>query len=217
MLHSTFAVKLINMKYILLAFLSIIFSEDSYSVEGKKYLKGNIPISLEPSLNELSKDIEKEVYQFYWERSFDDTMVFRVDISSPKISTITIKKFSKERPKNIIKNEVFLLTKTHLKNFKRFLKGSQFWNLSSENGSGGLDGATWILEGIKNGKYHYTKRWSPLPPYFGWRVKMNGKKIVLERENPPLEQQVKHSDEVGLDFLCLYITLMVNHGVEEIY
>jgi len=39
----------------------------------------------------------------------------------------------------------------------------------------------------------------------------------MKRLNPPFEKQVKHSDEVGLDFLCLYIMLMADQEPEVIY
>jgi hypothetical protein len=41
----------------------------------------------------------------------------------------------------------------------------QFWDLSSrvDNGSIRLDGANWLVEGVRGGKCHLVERWSPSP------------------------------------------------------
>lgn len=48
---------------------------------------------------------------------------------------------------------------------RRFLDKIQevgFWGLpSSHEPDIGLDGAQWIIEGVKDGKYHIADRWSP--------------------------------------------------------
>jgi hypothetical protein len=169
------------------------------------------------SLLELSKDAKREMYRFSWSRSFHDKIVYTVDITNPKKPTINIKKFSGEKREKLISESTASLTPTHTFNLRGFLTGAQFWTLPKHKGSGGLDGATWQLEGIKEGGYHSTIRWSPLPPYFGWQADERNGRYEMKRLNPPFEEQVKHSDEVGLDMLCLYIMLMSNQEPEEIY
>ena len=40
------------------------------------------------------------------------------------------------------------------------LERLKFWHLpANETGVGGLDGAQWIIEGVKDGKYHIVDRW----------------------------------------------------------
>ena len=36
-----------------------------------------------------------------------------------------------------------------------------FWNLPTLADANGTDGAHWIFEGVRNGKYHVIDRWSP--------------------------------------------------------
>src|SRR5690606_14988167 len=122
------------------------------------------------------------------------TIIYTVDLAETDNSTLIIKKFSKKEPRTLISTKEAKLTKIHLQNLQSFLNGAQFWTLPSEKKEAGLDGATWILEGIKDGQYHYTERWSPLPPYFGWSGTWKDGQLVMKRLNPPFEKQVKHSD-----------------------
>jgi len=169
-------------------------------------------------LSELAKDSSREMYRFTWERSFNPKIEYTVDLSDPKKPTLAIRKFadedsSKDRVEKAQLNEI------QTKNLNRFLLAAQFWTLPSEGESVGMDGAGWRLEGIKDGSYHFTQRWSPLPPYFGWTTDGKDEKgnTRYKRTNPPMEAQVKHSDEVGLDMLCLYIILMADTEPEIIY
>ncbi|MFB6343553.1 hypothetical protein ACE1ET_17650 [Saccharicrinis sp. FJH62] len=45
--------------------------------------------------------------------------------------------------------------------FKEKIKVIDFWNLNSHNEIFGMDGSEWILEGYKDGKYHFVTRWTP--------------------------------------------------------
>jgi hypothetical protein len=181
------------------------------------YIEEKLKAINEKPLKHLASNTNKEVYRFYWARSFESILTYTIDMSDSKTPTVVVRKYSNENPAEIISESKSTLTATHIENLKMFLLGSQFWSLPSKNGKTGFDGATWILEGIKDEKYHYTKRWSPLPPYFGWSGTRVDGELIMKRLNPPFENQVKHSDEVGLDFLCLYIMLMTNQSPEVIY
>jgi len=42
------------------------------------------------------------------------------------------------------------------------LRRVDFWSLPSHTDEeNGADGAEWIIEGVKEGKYHVVRRWSP--------------------------------------------------------
>jgi hypothetical protein len=41
------------------------------------------------------------------------------------------------------------------------LEKADFWNMTPNELPRGLDGANWIIEGAKKGKYHIVDRWSP--------------------------------------------------------
>ncbi len=36
-----------------------------------------------------------------------------------------------------------------------------YWRLEKHPSVSGFDGASWIIEGFKNGQYHYVEKWSP--------------------------------------------------------
>ena len=202
---------------LLLALIPLIITIDCYASEPSSSLMKELDSINEPSIQSLAASTNKEVYRFYWSRSSKSTLTYTVDLTSTDKPTLIIKKFSKKEPRNLLSRTEIKLTEIHLQNLKSFLNGAQFWTLPSEDKKAGFDGATWILEGIKDGQYHYTERWSPLPPYFGWSGAWKDGELVMKRLNPPFEQQVKHSDEVGLDFLCLYIMLMADQEPEVIY
>ena len=202
---------------LLLALVSLIIAIDCYSSEPSSSLTKELDSINEHPIKNLAASPNKEIYRFYWSRSSKSTLTYTVDLTSTDKPTLTIKKFSEKEPRTLLSITETKLTKIHLQNLESFLNGAQFWTLPSEEKTAGFDGATWILEGIKDGQYHYTERWSPLPPYFGWSGAWKNGELVMKRLNPPFEQQVKHSDEVGLDFLCLYIMLMANQEPEVIY
>lgn len=43
---------------------------------------------------------------------------------------------------------------------EKSLEQVDFWNISTNEGLKGLDGSLWLLEGVKDGKYHVVERWS---------------------------------------------------------
>lgn len=45
--------------------------------------------------------------------------------------------------------------------FVSLLDRSCYWQLAAENDEMGNDGAQWILEGIRDGRYHVVDRWTP--------------------------------------------------------
>jgi len=45
--------------------------------------------------------------------------------------------------------------------FLETLKHAQFWNAPPEIPDGGFDGAEWVLEGVREGRYHLVSRWCP--------------------------------------------------------
>ncbi|WP_447589107.1 hypothetical protein [Aquipseudomonas campi] len=201
----------------LLALASLILTINCYASEPSSSLMRELDSINEQPIKNLATSSKIEIYRFYWSRSSKSTLTYTIDLTSTNKPTLIIKKFSKKDPQTLLSETKTELTKTHLQNLKSFLNGAQFWTLPSEEKNAGLDGATWILEGIKDGQYHYTERWSPLPPYFGWTGTWKDGELVMKRLNPPFEKQVKHSDEVGLDFLCLYIMLMADQEPEVIY
>jgi hypothetical protein len=55
------------------------------------------------------------------------------------------------------------LSPAEWRRFSRLVQLAPFWELPPEGGHHGMDGADYILEGMREGCYHYVRRWSPDP------------------------------------------------------
>ena len=131
----------------------------------------------EPSLWELSKTQRTQTYGFLWLRSFDQPISVRLDISQDGTGVLTTKAANGQgggKPGNLVTNKIRALTKEQTTWFLDRIEEQGFWALPvyekfrkgiGPNGEPtveiGLDGAQWILEGIKDGQYHVADRWSP--------------------------------------------------------
>lgn len=119
----------------------------------------------EPSLWELSQnDATAEVYRFLWLRSFDNPIAVRLVVTSNGsrlISKVSSGKAGFETG-HLIRNQESRLTKQATEWFLDDVKQVTFWKAPSRDQSHqGLDGAQWIVEGVKLGRYHIIDRWSP--------------------------------------------------------
>ena len=118
----------------------------------------------EPSLWSLSKTQNEEAYRFLWLRTFHHPVAIRIDVNADGTSQVISKMTSGAGgydPGQLVLNSKSLLTKDQTDSFLGKIKEHQFWQLPTKRESGGLDGAQWILEGVKDGKYHIVDRWSP--------------------------------------------------------
>jgi len=129
----------------------------------------------EPSLLDLSKDESREVYRFLWVRSFDHPVAIRLEVRADETGMLTTKVANGEAGflktiTHLIEDISRPLTREQTHAFLAQVKRSQFWLLpSSVNDQTGTDGAQWIIEGVKNGKYHVVDRWSLRPePFVSW-------------------------------------------------
>jgi hypothetical protein len=66
------------------------------------------------------------------------------------------------KPGHLVENTSRPLTREQIDAFLVTTKKVGFWLLPShENDEPGADGSEWIVEGVKEGKYHVVGRWSP--------------------------------------------------------
>ena len=131
----------------------------------------------EPSLWELSKTQTTETYRFLWLRSFHRPISVRLDINQHGTALLTIKATDGQggyNPGALVMNKSHALTREQTNWALDRIKAVGYWGLPSfekpKEGVGpngektveiSLDGARWILEGVKDGKYQVTDRWSP--------------------------------------------------------
>jgi hypothetical protein len=118
----------------------------------------------EPSLWAAPKNSERQRYRFLWLRTWDHPISVRVDRNDDETATLTLKvttgsggyepgKLDIVRTKKLSKEEFDAIA-------DRFT-ASGFWTMASTVPSSGRDGAQWVLEAAKSGRYSFVDRWSP--------------------------------------------------------
>lgn len=115
----------------------------------------------EPILyNNLSD--EKEIYRIILIKG-SYLFVARVekDINS---CSLQIKKTSRPTDRTVGKyvlDSVYTISKIEWNNFIELINKSKFWHKTALCNHVGYDGSYWVIEGLKENKYHYLIRWSP--------------------------------------------------------
>lgn len=105
---------------------------------------------------------ETEIYRFLWLRTFHHPIFVRIEKRDNSIQL-----FSKEFDGRAngytgkeLRNEKRILNEQQWCNFLSLLEKSEYWKIPTDY-TMGRDGANWILEGVKDGRYHVVNRWSP--------------------------------------------------------
>jgi hypothetical protein len=120
----------------------------------------------EPSLlDSMGKDIES--YRLLWLRTFDHPVAVRVWRSGNE-QFLTVKKLSGEggyEPGKLVLNKSRRLTQVEWDTFKQMVDKAQFWSLPSvdEKEEPPQDTTHWVLEGVKEGRYHVVTRLTEKP------------------------------------------------------
>jgi hypothetical protein len=117
----------------------------------------------EKSLLDIS-DKNVEVYRFLWLRSFHHPVFVRVERKGDSINL-----FSKEldgaggyEPGKILQINNRSLSEDKWCEFINLIEKAEFWKLPTyQTEEMGNDGAQWILEGVKDNRYHIVDRWTP--------------------------------------------------------
>ena len=89
----------------------------------------------------------------------------RIDVQADGSARLTTKMTNGTggfKPGNLVQNDTSTLTREQAELFLRKIEEHKFWNLEAvDKSNGGMDGAEWIIEGVKDGSYHIVNRWSP--------------------------------------------------------
>ena len=121
----------------------------------------------EPSLWELSqKDPKAEVYRFFWLRSFDHPISVRLVVRPSGSGWLYARMTSGKggyEPGRFTRVSQSWATKGKTQSLLTAFESVDFWNLPVlfDDHAVHLDGADWIFEGVRDGRYHVIERWSP--------------------------------------------------------
>jgi hypothetical protein len=125
----------------------------------------NLHALQEPSLFALTKMPLSESYRFLWLRTFNHPVSIRIDCKPDGSSVVTAKITSGTagyNPGVLSQTSSRTLTKEQTQSFLKQIDAVGFWQLPSEiNDQSGTDGSQWVIEGVKQGKYHLVDRWTP--------------------------------------------------------
>lgn len=104
-----------------------------------------------------------EVYRFVWLRTFHKPIAIRIEKRVPQIRL-----FVKQTDGaggydagNLTVNRTIALWNLHWEHFQERLRVAGFFKQPQLDTTTGLDGAQWILEGLKNRQYYIDDRWTP--------------------------------------------------------
>lgn len=133
-----------------------------------------------------AKNPKAEAYLLTVHRSFDPDLVFEMESEA-----IFLQKTRRieERKGNLITSSYRVVRDSRLpidpeefKAFRTLLRASSFWSLPTEDWqSGGLDGSSWVLEGVRDGKYHRVERSNPFIEGAGTPLEDDLKKLTADR------------------------------------
>jgi hypothetical protein len=113
---------------------------------------------------EKSKDKNFHAYRLLWMRSFHFPASFDLEINTDGSAQLTVEglvEIGSLYTEEIAKGKSYKISKNAVKKFLGYLEKADFWNMPQNEPPRGLDGANWIIEGAKDGKYHIVDRWCP--------------------------------------------------------
>ena len=120
----------------------------------------------EPSLWQGSRTQRTPTYRFLWLRSFHHPVCVRLDVQTDGTAVVTTTITSGQggyEPGKIIETRTRKLNREQTRGFLDLVEEVKFWSLPTNPATNviGLDGAQWVLEGVRDNQYHVVDRWSP--------------------------------------------------------
>lgn len=110
-----------------------------------------------------AENVEAERYRFLWLRTFHHPVAVRVwDAGGDRF--VTLKELSGAggyEPGRLLLERTRKLSKGEWDEFKRLLDEACYWEMPTADDTLGNDGAQWVLEGVRENRYHVVDRWTP--------------------------------------------------------
>ena len=110
-----------------------------------------------------NSDESREIYRFLWLRSFNNPVVVLVERSKKGASVYSkeLNGGSGNSPVKIINEFKRDLSESEWCDFLRSVERAKFWAMPDTKDDLGVDGSRWVLEGVKDGRYHLVDRFTP--------------------------------------------------------
>jgi hypothetical protein len=131
-----------------------------------EWYSSKLKILDEPSLLAMAGNHAAETYRFLWLRTFDKPVAVRLKFDADGSAVLLVKVASgtggfPDKNTHLLQNLSRPVSRQQAQAFRRLLGKTDFWMMSSTVERGGMDGAEWIVEGVKHDAYHLVVRWSP--------------------------------------------------------
>jgi len=101
---------------------------------------------------------DRTIYRFTWLRSVHDLVSIPLMVlpdGSGQVQTRVLKGTAWSPQSKSIS-----VTAADVSRIETLIDTAEFWEMTTEGGSSGCDGAEWILEGNRRGLYHVVSRWN---------------------------------------------------------
>lgn len=121
----------------------------------------------EPALCSEEHVGKGDSYRFLWLRAFHNPILVGLNITGNGMAELSVKEVDGRggyEPGKLVTNETRRLPDDTLEWFLPFVEETKFWQLPTRVEHThliGLDGADWLIEGVRNGDCHVVIRWSP--------------------------------------------------------
>lgn len=131
------------------------------------WYSGHLQALEEEPLPRKSSDKESEVYRFTCLRTFHPPFSIRVDVVEGG-GGILMRKLSSGQggydPGSLKERYTMELSQQATVALREAIDTVGFWDMPTTKREGvGFDGSQWIVEAVRNGRYHVVDRWSPQP------------------------------------------------------
>ncbi|MEA3207004.1 MAG: hypothetical protein QOE70_61 [Chthoniobacter sp.] len=136
------------------------------AIDGESFLElwraRNLRDLGEASIYARRSSPEAHSYRLTWHRSFDPEIVVRIDVEPDGSALLTAKHLARHPLKgNTPTSHTKKLTRWRGQRLVQQIDRSGFWIAPTYLEMDGLDGAMWLFEGCRDGRYHVVDRWSP--------------------------------------------------------
>jgi hypothetical protein len=117
------------------------------------------------SLLSASTDKQTRAYRFLWLRTFHHPIASLLRIrpdGSGQLDSVKLTGAGGYEPGGILTTQSVEISKEQVDKFEALISAADFWaSPTPDLNTSGKDGALWILEGVKEQKYHVVDRWTP--------------------------------------------------------
>jgi hypothetical protein len=137
----------------------------SLPYDSLEYCTDHLKVMAEKPLPRRMEDAESHVYRFTCLRTFHEGFCVVLEIMPDGTAHLTYKMESGRGGYGagfLRMSGQMSVSKSSSEEFVGWVNTGGFWTLPRhDRNSAGLDGSSWILEGVQDGKYHVIDRWSP--------------------------------------------------------